>query len=113
MSTNFYFRLPATPAAEDGLHIGLSGHNSRFLFQAHESLALTSLEAWKATFARGQIVSEYAEAWSLEAFLDFVETKQLQATSLRWWEQPRADMRPNDSRYVDPAGYSFDKRDFC
>lgn len=112
MSTNFYLRLHDTPVDEDGLHIGLRTSYGRFLFQAHPHLGLSSFEDWKRKFPDGRIVCEYQETWAPGAFVNMVDVKQANATTLHWWEEPGACTRSDYSRYTDPAGYSFDKRNF-
>lgn len=113
MSTNFYLRLPSTPVAEDGLHIGLSTSHGRFLFEAHEQLGILSFADWERKFAEGAIEDAYKRPYTHVDFKAFVDAKQRDATHIQWWEEPGASVRPTDTRFVDAQGYSFDKREFC
>lgn len=71
MSVNYYARTPETPAGEEGLHIGQSCTGVEFLFHAHPTLELTTVEAWREYLTRGDItivtengtVLEFDEFW--------------------------------------------------
>lgn len=112
MSTNYFLHLREPHPLGREVHLGLSTHTSRFLFQAHKAHGITSLAAWKKLFAQGAIVSEYGNPLSTEDFLAMVDAKQASATHLRWWEELGAILHATDSRFLDDAGYSFDSREF-
>jgi hypothetical protein len=112
MSTNYYAHgpFPGGDPDSEGLHIGQHAAGWRFLFHAHASLGLTTLDDWLTFLNREGVTihDEYGSEISIdEMTATMTQTRGAEGHPLR--ERGRTS---DEHHYVAPGGHAFSRRDF-